>query len=120
MDRANKKFRLCLLLALLFVALTGSTLTRPLSRAKFDFSPDVVQFHAGIISHTFLEVSAVLPDFVLATNSFRTNDLQVADQSHGQSFEHSAFAQPANWQIHFSRVHRRVFASESGDSDHGA
>src|SRR5579862_8924056 len=80
---ANKKFKLCLVLALLFVALTGSALSTPLSRAKFNFSPDLTQFHPGTISHTFLEVSASLPEFAPATNFPRTDDLQIVEESHG-------------------------------------
>gem|GEM_PF-6530860 len=95
-----------------------AAVTRPLIRAKFNFSPDVVRLDQGITNHTYLEVGTATPDFSPVFCSVLAYSLQPFVQSERPTVVW-ATRQLNNWPIVFFGMYRHI-PPKSGDSDPSA
>jgi hypothetical protein len=108
------------ILALFFLTLAVTVVAAPLSRAKFNFAPEVVRLHHGLTRHTYLEVAAGSRDLASIHYSFLADHLRLIAQAHQPRLEVMAAGQPDNWPIVFSGIYRHIPPSKSGDSDPSA
>src|SRR5262249_7484235 len=106
--------------ALFFLSLTMTVVPNPLSRAKFNFAPELLGTNHGVGRHTDLEVSAGTRDLAPIHYSFMADDLGPIALSHETRLELAIPGQPDNWPIVFTGIYRHIPPLKSGDPDPSA
>jgi hypothetical protein len=118
-NAASSRIPLRVLCALFLLALTVAAVTRPLTRAKFNFAPDVVRLDQGITRHTYLEVGAATPEIAPVFCSVVFHGFQPMMLLEHSTVDFVSSRQFGNWPIVFSEIYRHI-PPKRGDSDPSA
>jgi|SRR5580700_7952087 hypothetical protein len=114
--RARSRILSHIILTVFLCALAVAATSRPLSRTRLGFAPQLNQVHQGLERHTFFEVSAGGPQAQALYDLLIRSDPSLMAATQEPGFLVVSVSQP-NWPIAFPPVYRHIPPSKSGDSD---
>ena len=115
--RARSRILSHIILTVFLCALAVAATSRPLSRTRLGFAPQLNQVHQGLERHTFFEVSGGSPHALALYELLTRSDPSLIATTQEPGFPTLSARQPENWTIVFSAIHRHVPPPKSGDSD---